>query len=136
MSKQQWGSFPDAFGEDDKTFTGGTLAKSVDHDDIDLEAMCRAMETLNNRAKTMNKAQLYRLNYKLGLAVNKFKEGVQKYLHETREKNMNQETTFEKVHGNPMEDAGLTEPRHTPAPKGDGNTFTKAKSGDMSDTGL
>jgi len=77
---KQWGAFPGAFGSNDKIFTGGELAKAVDKDDIDLEKMCEAMEILNNRAKTMNKAQLDRLNYKFGLAVNRFKKCIQKYL--------------------------------------------------------
>jgi len=137
--KKQWGAFPDAFGDDDRVFTGGKLAKAVDRDDIDLEKMCEAMEILNNRAKTMNKAQLDRLNYKFGLAVNKFKEGVQKYLRQRWEQNMTQDTTLEKVHGNPMDDAGLDTPRENVIPRvGAGNKFTKAdhRSGDMSDCGL
>ena len=107
MSKT-WGSFPDAFGSEDKLFTGGQLAKAVDKDDIDLEEMCEAMETLNHRARSMNKSQLYRLNYKLGLAVNKFRDEVQKYISRLRG-TMN----LEKVHGNSMDDAGLDERRET-----------------------
>lgn len=135
MSKQ-WGSFPDAWGEGDKTFTGGQLAKAVDKDDIDLEAMCLALEILNNRAKTMNKAQLYRLNYKLGLAVNRFREEVQKYI--TRPRGTMNQGKLEKVHrGNgDMSDSGLDEDRKTVIPRtGAGNKFTKAdnKSGDFGD---
>ena len=138
--KTQWGAFPDAFGEDDRVFTGGHLAKAVDNDDVDLVGMCRAMDILNNRARTMNKAQLYRLNYKLGLAVNKFKEGVQKYLRETREQKMNS-GTLEKVHHNSgnMNDTGLEDDRTAVIPKtGNGNKFTKAsnRTGGMSDCGL
>src|SRR5579859_6471739 len=109
MSKKQWGSFPDAFGSDEKLLTGGNLAKAVDGDDIDLEKMLAAMEVLNNRAKKMNKAQLDRLNYKLGLAVNRFKAEVTKYI--TRQRGtMNQ---LEKIHRGcgSMEDAGLDERR-------------------------
>lgn len=135
MSKKQWGSFPDAWGDDDRVFTGGQLAKAVDEDDIDLEGMCRALETLNNRAKTMNKAQLYRLNYKLGLSINKFKEAVQKYLHQKWERNMNQ-GTLQKVHSNPMNDAGLDpECRDTMEARTSGDRFTKVSraGGDMGD---
>ena len=136
MAKKQWGDFPDAFGSDDKIFTGGELAKAVDPDDIDLEKMCEAMEILNNRARHMNKAQLYRLNYKLGLAINRFREEVQKYI--TRPRESIKEETLEKVDRTAnMNDAGLDERRATPIPR-TGARFTKAvyAGGDMSDSGL
>lgn len=136
MAKKQWGDFPDAFGSDDKIFTGGELAKAVDPDDIDLEKMCEAMEILNNRARRMNKAQLYRLNYKLGLAVNRFREEVQKYI--TRPRESIKEETLRKVGRTAnMNDAGLDELRKTPIPR-TGARFTKVDhpGGDMSDSGL
>ena len=126
MSKKVWGAFDDAFGSDEKVFTGGQLGKAVDKDDIDLEGMLKAMEILNKRARTMNKAQLYRLNYKLGLAVGKFREEVQKYI--TRPRESVKQGTLEKVHranGN-MDDAGLDERRETVIPRsGDGRRFMK-----------
>ncbi len=137
MSKKQWGSFPDAWGEDD-SYTGGKLAKAVDKDDVDLNGLCAALEKLNKRAATMSPSQLTRLNFKLGFAVNRFKKAVHDYINQPR-KSMNQ-GSLEKVHkGNgDMDDAGIGGERIIilPEKRGAGNKFVKARTGDMSDSGI
>lgn len=74
----RWGDFGDTGLEQRPE---KPLRKSAgDSGDIDMERFFKNIEILERRARTMNKAQIYRLNQRLGEAVNQFHAAVTKYI--------------------------------------------------------
>jgi hypothetical protein len=99
-AKKQLGDMGgDPFGEDNAV-PDAPLAKAKD--DIDWDRVADALEILDRRAQKMNKAELYRLQYRLGGAVRNFQAELLKYLHRPRTSQIKKAKTAVDAFGEPL----------------------------------
>ena len=94
--------------------------------------MCDAIEILERRAPTLSKAQLFKIQFEVGLAHHRLQKAIYEYITRPRGGKVNQ-GDLEKVHrGNgSMDDAGLDAAKKLVIPEvGTKDKFVKTKTVD------